>query len=178
MDEPMSFFRNREAIESRRRKQKRIFIDERAIFYLNLHIHCAVGIDNPTLYPTVSRRHYFVRFWVKPDEGERFTTNTVEGRLDPCWNQKGMILLGNTCDDYDFLYVEVVREGPSVEPETSDCYTVVGRANVPLPMEVNAAKTESIGLVRFKDGEVKGEGFIVLSMELQKRTLSPRYLFG
>ncbi|KAK7320620.1 hypothetical protein VNO77_30260 [Canavalia gladiata] len=134
---------------------------------LQVKIFHAEGIDEPSLHPSVMSRIYCVVLWVRPSK--EFYTNAVLGLLDPVWNKEGTIYLENYPGEYAFLNLEVVRLNSVNDPVTSNGIVVVGRARIPLPKKINSTKLGRFGLVRVVEGRCRGEGHIVLSMELNQQ---------
>ncbi|KAI4308619.1 hypothetical protein L6164_031675 [Bauhinia variegata] len=164
---PVNLVNDTQAIESRIRKKKRIRIDDESLTTgLSLNIRCAQGIDKPNPDPWVFKRQYCVVYWVNPNE--LFRTEFVDCILNPHWDERDLMMLGNSCDNYGFLNVEVLRTGSLEDPGTSNGFRVVGRARISLPKEFHRESKGCFGLVRMEDGELNCDGFIVLSMELQR----------
>lgn len=144
--------------------------DEVSLF---LTIHRAEGLDTPIMYPSVSERIYRVVYWVEPNK--QYFTPPVGGLLDPVWNERVCIELGKLGEYGGFLNVEVIRFYSKSDPGTSSGVVVVGRAQIPLPLQLDQNKFLWYGLVRPNGPVPKGEGNIAVSMELKKIKRMPCY---
>lgn len=141
------------------------------ITVLNCAIYHAEDIDNPSRYPSVTERNYFVVFWAEP--GTEFITHAVTGLPNPVWKERFQMILQHPAD-CGFLSLEIMRVNSKSDPGTSTGLRTVGRAKIPLPKEVSTKNAGRFGLVRFdEDTGIKAEGHIILSIELQKIYRSP-----
>ncbi|MED6164291.1 hypothetical protein PIB30_088239 [Stylosanthes scabra] len=112
------------------------------------------------------KHFYNVVYWIVP--GEEIRTKITEG-VKPTWNERGMVVIEESIDDYVFLNVEVQRFNSISDPGTSNGRVVVGRVKIPFPKELYRKRIGSFSLVKNK-GEAgnKLAGKVVVGMRLER----------
>lgn len=142
-------------------KQKMVDVDR------TLSVTLGVRIDRLEMYDKggslLLRPFYLVAYWVETEHQR--VSKLVRGSKHICVNEVGSIWL--SYNHYKYLYVEVMRMGPTSDPGTSYGMTLVGRARIPLPPKDDARVSGIYELMRRRreDGEIKAQGLIQLTLK-------------
>ncbi|EOY17897.1 Uncharacterized protein TCM_042598 [Theobroma cacao] len=151
--------------------------DVKRDYILILIIHSTEGIDPPSQYPGVTSRNYRVFASIQP--GTQYLTEEAGGYPDVIWNERFDIPLKNRVPlQSNFLSLEVIRVPSKCDPGPSRGVVVVGRAKVPFPKEIGKRQCNRLGLARFVEGAVLGEGHITVSMILVENLRHTAELVG
>lgn len=138
---------------------------------LEIKIFCAEGLDK---YPHVKNRFYKVFGHVQGKDDEEFCTKVAKGSPNPGWNSMFEVSLDSVLTSR-FLRLEVVRYGAESDPGSSTRSVVVGRTQVPIPLDFDRSTgSRWYELQRFvdKDECYVAEGHI--KVELEKKLVVPK----
>ncbi|MED6147375.1 hypothetical protein PIB30_043516 [Stylosanthes scabra] len=157
------------AVQPKIAKNKGKKIIENRRVKLCINIISAKGINNKLNHLEVAERTIYLAA-AGVSKGEEIFTEPVEGKPYPKWKDENhVIVLSNyNLHRNTFLNVEVMKIETEQKdiPGTSNGFTLVGKARIPLPMELNLLREGHFMLMRAEGKEQNHVGYIELSMVL------------
>lgn len=168
-------FRRSSALMKKMKMKEKVIEKKVHVKSLKIWIHEVVGIDPPSrsTLPDSERVYQIVCRVDGPEEIEVYAFYEKAKGPNPSWFKYTTVPLDGHPLGEGFLNVEVLRFNSKenlTDPGTSDCPSIgaVSRVRIPLPATINDRIERRCELVKFDGfGNLKLEGFIILSMRLE-----------